>query len=376
MRDNAINFENILNIIFRTTTKSAQFFADCYLRKDISIISRWKNNTIIPKIEDLRKIVEFAISESTGVQRVVMRNEITKLLKSSPIKKDILEVIIEKESFEDFLTETLSALSIEYKEIICESNEAILFDKKKQQRKESESIDVETCSSNSHSENDIVGNYTGVVQFDLLMLKQKEKSNDKFEGNIKENLNLSFSAKQGDINKIGKYLLNRMTIGIIVLVSISGFLIAQAADNSHNKGPKDIPSIEETTPEAIVSFTAQVESTPVVSKNHTPSKTNTSKLNKTPIPQPENLVENYIIQAQTPINPPTPTPSLPKKTSVSPESKKGQDKSTDTYSKETNIDNSNTNSTNNGVINNYNIHFEGDDNDIAVGSSTIINEDN
>lgn len=176
MESNALNFESILNVIFKTTTKSAQFFADCYLRKDISIISRWKNNTVVPKIEDLRKIVEFAVSESTGVQRIVMKDEIIKILKASPLKKDILEVILEKENFEDFLTETLSALSIDYGYIIGENNELKPCDNKTQQYKNNTAVDLETYAKSLHDNaEDVIGNYTGVVQFDLLMLKQKKR---------------------------------------------------------------------------------------------------------------------------------------------------------------------------------------------------------
>ncbi|OPZ87209.1 MAG: hypothetical protein BWY74_03454 [Firmicutes bacterium ADurb.Bin419] len=374
MRNSAINFENILNIIFKTTTKSAQFFADCYLKKDISIISRWKNNIVVPKIEDLRKIVEFAKSESTGVQRVVIKDEITKLLKSSPIKKDILEIILEKENFEDFLMETLSALSIDYKDIISENNEDNICDQKTQQCKDFKSIDKETHESNHNEEKDVVGNYTGVVQFDLLMLRKKGKKQTEFAGEIKKDIDLSLSAKQGDINKIGKYILNRMTIGIIVLVSISGFLITQAADNGHNKGSKDTYPSEGITPVVTAAVTTPVKSTPIVSKIHTPSESDGNKLNKTPIPTPETLLDDYIIQTQTPILVPAPTPSSSQEIYVSPASKKGQDKSSTTYNKETDHNNSNTNSTNNGVINNFNITFEGNDNDIAVGNSTIIKE--
>ena len=113
MIDKSINLGKALNIIFKTTTKSAQIFADFYLRKDISIISRWRNNVVIPKSGDLRKIVEFTLNESTGVQRIVIKDELIKLLNNSSIKKEIKNVILEKDSFEDFLVEFLSALTIE-----------------------------------------------------------------------------------------------------------------------------------------------------------------------------------------------------------------------------------------------------------------------
>lgn len=366
METNSLNFESILNIIFKTTTKSAQFFADCYLKKDLSIISRWKNNIVVPKIEDLLKIAEFAVSESTGVQRIVMKDEIKKILKGSPIKKDILEVILEKENFEDFLIETLSALSIDYEYIISENDQLKPCDNKTQQNKNNAAVDLGTYVKALHDNaEDVAGNYTGVVQFDLLMLKQKGKDSKKFEDNAKKDIDISFSAKQGDLNKISKYILNRMTIGIIVLVSISGFLIAQASDNNHSKGPNSSKGVIPT-----VAVTTAADPTPEEFKTHAPNEADMSKLNKTPVLKSETLADDSNIRTQTPILTPAPTPSPVQKAKESLSSKKPAGTNT------TNVtDNDNNNSTNTGVINNFNINFEGNDNDLAVGNSTIIRED-
>ncbi|WP_205410212.1 hypothetical protein [Acetivibrio cellulolyticus] len=299
-----------------------------------------------------------------------MKDEIIKILKASPLKKDILEVILEKENFEDFLTETLSALSIDYGYIIGENNELKPCDNKTQQYKNNTAVDLETYAKSLHDNaEDVIGNYTGVVQFDLLMLKQKEKDNKKFTGNAKKDIDISFSAKQGDLNKISKYMLNRMTIGIIVLVSISGFLIAQASDNNKGKGPNSNEGVIPT-----VAVTTAATPTPAESKTFAPNDADMSKSNKTPVLKSETFADDSNIRTQTPILTPAPTPSPAQKAKESLSSEKPEDKNTTTYNKVIDNNNSNTSSTNTGVINNYNINFEGNDNDLAVGNSTIIKE--
>ncbi len=370
MQNKALNVENILNIIFKTTTKSAQFFADSYLKKDISIVSRWKNNTVVPKVEDLRKVVEFAVSESTGVQRVVMKEEIIKLLDNSSLKRDIHKVIVEKEDFEDFLIEALSILTVDYENIISKCNNPINHNTNAQQCKDNKSDEPEAHSCKiSGNEKDVIGNYTGVVQFDLLMLKQKGKENKEYADSDKNNINLSISAKQGDINKIIKHILSRMTIGIIVLVSISGFLIAQASDNSQLRTLKNTYSNTVVTPAA----TTLAISTPISSR--TPIKTAIIETNKSADLKSKTLSDDNIAQLNTPVvtsKHASNSTSIPKVTDHSP-SKPPEGEHTPAFNKDASISNPNSNNT--GIINNFNINIEGNNNKLASGNSIIISED-
>lgn len=79
----------IFEVIFKVTRKNANVLADMYLLKDKSIISKWKNRKNTPKAEDIKKIVEFVISESTTSQKKIIRDSIENQLKDSSIKKKL-----------------------------------------------------------------------------------------------------------------------------------------------------------------------------------------------------------------------------------------------------------------------------------------------
>ncbi|WP_010681224.1 NPCBM/NEW2 domain-containing protein [Acetivibrio cellulolyticus] len=98
----------IFEVIFKVTRKNANVLADMYLLKDKSIISKWKNRKNTPKAEDIKKIVEFVISESTTSQKKIIRDSIENQLKDSSIKKEVKDIILNIEDFSEFLVEAIS----------------------------------------------------------------------------------------------------------------------------------------------------------------------------------------------------------------------------------------------------------------------------
>ena len=51
------DMKTLLEIIFKYTKKNARILADRYLLKDVSIISKWRNNVVCPKMMILLKLL-------------------------------------------------------------------------------------------------------------------------------------------------------------------------------------------------------------------------------------------------------------------------------------------------------------------------------
>lgn len=103
-----LTIKPLLEVIFVAINRSAGYFADTYLLKDVSIISKWKSKKVTPKKEDISKIIEFVIAESTIIQQKTIRDKVVVLIKESSLSADIKELILCIEDFELFLEETLT----------------------------------------------------------------------------------------------------------------------------------------------------------------------------------------------------------------------------------------------------------------------------
>jgi hypothetical protein len=106
--DDYLNIKNILDILFKVTKKSANILADAYLLKDVSTISKWKNNKVVIKSEDINKIVQFAVKESSIVQREMIRKEIEVLINNSGLNASIKKVLFNVDDFGKFIEEALN----------------------------------------------------------------------------------------------------------------------------------------------------------------------------------------------------------------------------------------------------------------------------
>jgi hypothetical protein len=358
MEKNTFSLENVLNIIFRTTTKSAQIFADLYLRKDVSIISRWKNNSSTPKIEDFRKIVDFTVNESTAVQRVAMKDEIKRLLNYSSLNEEIKTVIFQKEGFDDFLLETLSASAFANQNDISTTNSIEHYSKDKNQnylKRQNSTIDID-------------GVYTGTINFDVVLRRTDEQESvASGKGDIHLNSNLVNSSKK-KFGKAKKSILSGTILSIVVLGIASSFFIAQAAYN--------IPDAQ----------TSKVSQNTVMSEPNNNVKSQSS-LPSQKISNADDITAVKVEEAtlsplpsSTPIQSPTPQNKYISENKISKSNNVSYEKKTHSKNNNNNnINSNNTNSHNNTVINNSknttsadkSITINGDNNIVVNGNSSI-----
>ncbi len=76
-----LNIKTILDIIFSISKKNANILANTYLLKDVSIVSKWKNSKAIPKNDDILRVIDFVINESTLSQQKIIRDSLEELVK-------------------------------------------------------------------------------------------------------------------------------------------------------------------------------------------------------------------------------------------------------------------------------------------------------
>ena len=88
------SLKNVLEIIFESTNKNACILADSYLLKDISTISRWRNGKTLPKHDDIDKVIEFTIKESTTKLKAKLKTRLKTILNTKTKLKIILKTIL------------------------------------------------------------------------------------------------------------------------------------------------------------------------------------------------------------------------------------------------------------------------------------------
>ena len=97
----------LLETLFKILNKSTNYFADAYLLKNVSLVSKWKTGKVIPKNEDISKLVEFVNNESTGMQRHLIRNKLEEFINESSLDVSLKNMLLGIEDFSLFLTEVL-----------------------------------------------------------------------------------------------------------------------------------------------------------------------------------------------------------------------------------------------------------------------------
>lgn len=113
MQAEVFSVKLLLETLFKVLKRSTNYFADAYLLKDVSLISKWKTGKAIPKNEDINKIVEFVNNEATGMQRHLIRRKIEEYINASLLDISLKNMLLDIEDFSLFLTETL-IISVSY----------------------------------------------------------------------------------------------------------------------------------------------------------------------------------------------------------------------------------------------------------------------
>ncbi|EPR12955.1 hypothetical protein [Ruminiclostridium papyrosolvens] len=222
MEDNYFNLKNILGILFKITKKNANILADRYLLKEVSIISKWKNNKAEIKSEDISRIVEFAVKESSEVQRKMIRKEILAIIDCSSITEEIKEMLIEIKDFGEFIEESLNVCT-SWSYDVPDVNTSNGFTDKLSSGDEYD-LDLEKG---------LEGGYKGIVRFDLELLKNK--SNQESTGTKKNpvlknsKINLIPKSKLGNAKK---FIEARSILTVIVVVAILSYTFIQAGSNN------------------------------------------------------------------------------------------------------------------------------------------------
>lgn len=279
----------LLDIIFKVTKKNASIMADCYLLKDKSIISKWKNSSLAPRNDDIDGIIKFVLNESTCSQQRIIRDSIEQLIKDSTLKKELKEIILGSNDFSSFLAEALS-VSISAKDINSEIETLPCED----------NISANTVTG--HLENKS-GRYKGTLEFDLVIpnasnvksVNSLEKAGIEFNGKV--NLN-----PKSRIINAAKYLKKTSVLGLIFACIVSGSLIAHSNNQKNNTfgqgGSINRDLIQDTThantPVITPSPVIKPTLTPVVTPVVTPVLTSEPTAEKVIKKKPSNNSRNEI----------------------------------------------------------------------------------
>lgn len=226
MGDNFFNIKNILGILFKVTKKNANILADRYLLKEVSIISKWKNNKADIKAEDISRIADFAVKESSEIQRKMIRKEIMSIINCSSVTDEIKEMIAGIKDFDEFIGESLNVCT-SWSGDVSEINTNKAFDESNNRGK---------AEYKANTAKGIAGEYTGVVRFDLQL--QKNKSDNHESTANKENIvfknskiNLTPKNKSGNAKR---FIEARTILSIILIAIVLGYTFILARNNNGN----------------------------------------------------------------------------------------------------------------------------------------------
>lgn len=216
---NIYNMKTLLEIIFKYTKKNARILADGYLLKDVSIISKWRNNVAYPKNDDIIRIVEFVNNEATLSQKELIRDDIEQLLENTPIKSKIKDIIINTQDFSEFLKEAISVSMPDY------DGKNIYYRSEKEKRTPS-IVKKEPQTKRKET-------YSGTVDLDFILPEgnninlQKLVSGSEIE--FKGKLNLF---PKRETLRIANFFKGSTALGVLLVWVILGGLIVFSVDTS------------------------------------------------------------------------------------------------------------------------------------------------
>lgn len=285
--DCIFNVGSVLEIILKVIKKNANILAHSYLLKDESIISKWKNNKVLPRNDDIAGIVKFVLGESTSAQRKIVRDQIEELVNRSTLKDELKNIILNTADFGDFIKEALSV------SVTVSQNS---HEPKKCSKNESPGENVITDMVENGG-----GRYTGTLEFDLVIpdnqgIKAQDPSGIEFRGKV----NLIARNK---LIHVAKYVRKKSAFGAIVLWIVAGtFFIAYYAGAQNNR--LEVLSSKDTgTSNHVVALKQDAVITPIpattVKPSFTPVPSSASAPKKEPVAKPSSTALAGKEKAQT-----------------------------------------------------------------------------
>ncbi len=228
----AITFDlkALLEIVFKVTKKNSKILAHQYLLKDVSIISKWRNNVVQPGDYDISKIVDFVDNQSTSSQKLIIRSNIEELLKKSLVKDSLKDIVLSTKDFNKFLKEVL-IISVsghdQNSDIYC-SNKV--------------SNSLNTINIGSKIAEDSVNSYTAKIELDL-MLPEGSVLN---LNNIQENTDIEFTGRLNlsptkKLLKVATLHKRKAIMGglfIIFIITSATFIFTTGNSNANSTFPK------------------------------------------------------------------------------------------------------------------------------------------
>ncbi len=275
MEDNCFNLKTILGILFKITKKNANILADRYLLKEVSIISKWKNNKTEIKSEDIYRIVDFAVKETSKVQRKMIRKEILTVIDCSSVTEEIKQMLTEIKDFGEFIEESLN---------VCTSWSYDVPD-----ADISNGLTGKLGSEDEYSlelDKGLEGGYKGIVKFDLELIKNNHESTSNKKNSLLKNSEINVIPR----NKLGnakKFIEARSVLTVILIVAILSYTFIQASNNN-KKVASDINPTQASqsanqskkSVEAVQGEVAAKKDKTVPTKKSDENKTNPSRENE------------------------------------------------------------------------------------------------
>ncbi len=245
------NLKTILEIIFKVTNKNANILAQRYLLKDESIISKWKKNKAFPRNDDISKIVEFVLCESTYSQRKIIMDNIVELLNTSEIDGGLKDIILNTKDYGEFLREAVSSSISEQKN----------------------APETEYPVGGGNFEGNIIagyiennnGRFTGNLSFDMLLAQdhKAESIHTDCEPGLEFNGKVNLVTGNKFV-KASKHAKKAATFGVVFLLVASVIAIASSYSNVQKNEIKVLNGKNLCTPHNGPDYDSNIEaSTPV-----------------------------------------------------------------------------------------------------------------
>lgn len=101
----------VLNILLTNTNCRSSYFANHYVYKDASLVSKWLHNAQFPTPDVFPLVVRFTLEQSNAATRSIMRIEIDRLVYQAGLDDATNQALADITDFDGYLLGVLNVLS-------------------------------------------------------------------------------------------------------------------------------------------------------------------------------------------------------------------------------------------------------------------------